>query len=68
MNNWTIALLILWIFLALANIVGIWLTLPVLNATFGFLNMTIIFSLVPFLYQEIKAKIKEKKQKKLKVK
>lgn len=68
MNNWTIALLILWIFLALANIVGIWVTLPVLNATFGFLNMTIIFSLVPFLYQEIKAKIKEKKQKKLKVK
>lgn len=68
MNNWTIALLILWILLALANIVGIWLTLPVLNATFGFLNMTIIFSLVPFLYQEIKAKIKEKKQKKLKVK
>ena len=66
MDNWTIALLIFWIILAIANIVGIWVPLPVCNATFGFMNLTIIVSLVPFLYKEIKRKRAEKKEKKLK--
>ena len=40
--------------LAVLNIVGIWVSMPVLNATFGFLNMTLIVSLIPLLKQELK--------------
>lgn len=64
MDNWTIALIILWMVLAVANIVGIWVSLPVLNATFGFLNMTIVVSLFVLLMDDFKTKKAQKKAQK----
>lgn len=64
MNNWSIALIFLWIVLAITNIVGIWITLPVLNATFGVLNLSIIISLIPLLKEEFRMRKQARKIKK----
>lgn len=65
MNRLAIAVIILWMVLAVVNILGIWFKIPVLIGAFGVLNIAIIASLIPVLIQEIKLRKAEKKEKKI---
>ena len=65
MDKLTIALIIIWMILAVVNIVGIFVPLhAIFGIMFGILNLGIIISLIPLLHEAIKlAKAKQSKGK-----
>ena len=65
MDKLTYALIVVWMVLAVVDIVGIFTTIhPVFNIMFGILNLVMIFSLTVLLWEEHKVRKAERKSKK----